>query len=94
MLVSWGLQGAHAYRFHQAFHGGGFQHQGIKHVVRLLPHVQKHCKRRAGSHDRGAHAAALETAPLAQRSEAAIMRPLTHTTAHPGDEAPAARDCY
>lgn len=35
-----------AYRFHQALHGGRFQHQGIEYIVSLLPHVQKHWKSR------------------------------------------------
>ena len=94
MLVSWRLKGAHAYRFHQALHGGGFQHQGIKHVIRLLPHVQKHWKRRAGSHDGGAH-----TAVPGDRSFHTGVRGCHHPTPDPhdippSDEAPAARDCY
>lgn len=43
---SWGLEGAVAYRFHQALHRGRLQHQRVEHVIILLPHVQKHCKRR------------------------------------------------
>lgn len=43
--VSWRLEGSAAYRFHQALHRGGLQHQSIEHVVRLLPHIQQHWKR-------------------------------------------------
>lgn len=48
MPTSGRLLGFIAYRVHEALHGGGFQHQGIKHVIRLLPHIQKHWKKRQG----------------------------------------------